>query len=396
MIHFYLFFILVYFLQGIKGLPSQPLYYLMRETWKLPVSTIAYIGALTTIPWIIKPLYGLISDLFPIRRKRTKYYLLFNYCSMTILGIIIWIFGLNLVTLIITNLLFALFIASSDVFCDSVMCQYEKKYNMQGKLIVCQWSSIEIAALITSLGGAYIAKYFDYKLAYGLYSIFPFIMFIYLLKYFKEEDTLPKQRPEVLKNIKKALKHKQLWLSLAFLFYFYLSPSFGIPLMVKMREVLHIDKMFIGVLGMTGTIFGLLGYILYFFKFHKFNLKKMLYFTVIFSFISSLFYLYIPNQWILLIYNIIFGTIGAILHIVILTYCAKITPDGAEGFTYAGITSILNAGSMGSSALGGFLYPRVGYNNLVLISAFATLACIFFMPYLKIGGKNGHKKRITI
>jgi len=384
---FYLFFILVYFLQGIKALPSQALYYLMREDWGLTVQKIAYIGAISTIAWVIKPVYGLISDLLPIRRKRTKYYLLFNYFAMVVLGVWIYFCGLNLNTLIATNILFGLFLASSDVFCDSVMCQKEKEFNMQGKIQSVQWFAIGVAGLITSLGGAYIAKYYNYRIAYILFTVFPAIMFVYLLKTYKEKDST-KKSVEVLRNIKKAIKNKQLWVALVFLFCFYLSPSFGVPLMVKMREVLHIDKMFIGLLGTVGTIFGLIGYALYFFKVHKFALKPMLYLMVMVSAITTLFYLYIPNQWVLLGYNIVFGTIGAIIHLIILSYCAKITPEGAEGFTFAGIMSILNGGAMGSSALGGFLYPKVGYNNLVIISAVMTALCLIFIPRLKIGLKN--------
>jgi len=384
---FYIFFILVYFLQGIKALPSQALYYLMREDWGLTVQKIAYIGAISTIAWVIKPVYGLISDLLPIRRKRTKYYLLFNYFAMVVLGVWIYFCGLNLTTLIATNILFGLFLASSDVFCDSVMCQKEKEYNMQGKIQSVQWFAIGVAGLITSLGGAFIAKYYNYRIAYILFTIFPAIMFVYLLKNYKEKDST-KKSVEVLANIKKAFKNKQLWVALAFLFCFYLSPSFGVPLMVKMREVLNIDKMFIGLLGTVGTIFGLIGYALYFFKVHKFELKGMLYLMVMVSAIMTLFYLYIPNQWVLLAYNIAFGTVGAIIHLIILSYCAKITPEGAEGFTFAGIMSVLNGGAMGSSALGGFLYSRVGYNNLVVISAVMTVLCLIFIPKLKLGLKN--------
>jgi len=156
--------------------------------------------------------------------------------------------------------------------------------------------------------------------------------------------------------------------------------------MIKMRETLHIDKMFIGLLGTVGTTFGIIGYILYFFKIYKFNLKKLLYFAVLFSGLTTFCYLYIPNQWTLLVYNILFGTIGAIIHLTILSHCAKITPKGNEGFTFAGIMSILNLGSMFSGYLGAFLYDKIGYNNLVIISALFTIVCVFFIPKLRVDG----------
>jgi len=157
--------------------------------------------------------------------------------------------------------------------------------------------------------------------------------------------------------------------------------------------VMGIDKMFIGFLGSVSTTFGLLGYALYFFKAHKFNLRRMLYFTVLFSASTTLCYLWIPSKWTLLTYNVMFGSIGAITHLIILAYSAKITPDGNEGFTFAIITSVLNLGAAGSGLLGGALYERfcmyfsqlMAYNILVVISAVFTFACLFFIPYLKIG-----------
>ena len=62
----YLLFSFIYWNQGIWGLKASPLYYLMREDWGLSVSNIALIGCLTTLPWTIKILYGIIIDTVPL------------------------------------------------------------------------------------------------------------------------------------------------------------------------------------------------------------------------------------------------------------------------------------------------------------------------------------------
>lgn len=381
----YLLFSFVYFIQGIWSLKTAPLYYLQREVWGLTVSQIALIGCVTTIPWVIKPLWGMIVDSFPLGKKKTKYWLILNYSVISILSIIIWLFGLNYWTLIITGFVFGLTFAFSDVGADAFVCILEKKFNLSGKLQSISWFSLSVAGLVTSLGGAWIAKYHDYKLAFLLCATFPLAMIYFLVKHHKEPDVEPKKLniPQ-LKLFWKALFNKTLVVPMAFLFCFFLSPSFGTPLMVQMREVLHMDKMMIGFLGSVGTVFGLIGYLLYFFKLYKLDLTKLLYFSVIFGAFSTLWYLHIPNQWWLLGYNVILGTVGAISHLVILAYVAKITPKGYEALVFAGLCSVLNLGSMGSGYIGGFLYDSIGFNWLVIISSIFTLCCLFFVPHLKL------------
>lgn len=381
----YLLFSFIYWNQGIWGLKSAPLYYLQREIWGLSVFQIALIGMITTIPWTIKPLWGIIVDSFPLFRKKAKYWLILNYSIIASLSFFIAIFGLNYWTLITTGFLFGICFAWNDVAGDGFVCILEKKYHLQGKLQAISWFSLSLAGLTTSLGGAWIAKYYDYKLAFLLCAISPAIMIYFIFKKHDEPDVKPKKvDKKQLKEFVKIFFQKKLLLPMLFLFFYFLSPSFGTPLMVQMREVLQMDKMMIGFLGSVGTVFGLLGYIFYFFKAHKFNLKKLLYFSVGFGCFSTLWYLWIPNQWWLLGYSVILGTVGAISHLVILAYVAKITPKGYEALVFAGLCSVLNLGSMGSGYLGGFLYDFTSFNTLVIISAIFTFLCLFLIPYLNL------------
>jgi len=384
----YIFFAFVYFLQGIWGLKSAPLYYLQREVWHLSVANIALIGCIITIPWTIKPLFGIIVDSFPLLKKKCKYWLILNYSIIFVISMLVAIFGLTVHTLILTGFLTGLAFAFSDVGADGLVCVLEKKHNLQGKLQAISWTAISLAGLITSLGGAWISKYFDYRLAFLICAIFPLFMVIFLITKYEEPDAKGKKldKAQLLKFVK-VVFNKQLAIPVAFLFFYYLSPSFGTPLMVTMRETMHMDKMMIGLLGATGTVFGILGYVLYFFKFHKCNMRKLLYFSVIFGGISTLWYLWIPNQWWLLAYSIILGTVGAVSHLVLLAYVAKTTPKGYEAIVFAMLCSVLNLGAMGSGYIGGLLYDMIGFNTLVIISAIFTFACLFFIPHLKLEEK---------
>src|SRR5262244_4557223 len=73
------FFALVYVVEGIGqtgGLIAQPLNYFLKQTYGwTPVQVTAYLTVLN-LPWIIKPVYGIVSDFLPIFGYRRKSYLL--------------------------------------------------------------------------------------------------------------------------------------------------------------------------------------------------------------------------------------------------------------------------------------------------------------------------------
>jgi len=390
----FLFFILVYANQGISSLPGDCIYYLTRESWLLTASQIGMIGFIIGIPWCIKIFWGALIDYFPIKGYRAKYYLYFNYVATLLVYLYIIVYGFNFWSLIISGFLINCFIALSDTANDSQMVILEQKYKLQGKLQSLQWSSLAIAGLAVSLGGAFIAQYFpepfNYKIAYGLAGIIPLITLIYLFKSYKEKPIIERKNPKkILEDLKKILDPKLLF-ALLFIACFQLCPSFGTALKIKMREELMIGKLFIGVLGATGTVLGLIGYALYYWKFHKCNMRKLLYFMVVFSALTNLFYLYLPNKWFIVGYNIAFGAFGGITFMTLLSYFANLVPKGSEGMIYAFITSLSNLCARAGSWIGGVIFDHWGYSTNVIISTILTLCCVFIIKHLTLDKLDNH------
>jgi MFS family permease len=382
-LRYYIFFAIIYAIQGISGLPGQAVYYLMREDWGWSISTIQYIGAITMIPWIIKPLYGLFSDLVPWGGYRTRRYLIANYLLIILTCGYVVCFGLSYHIILLTGLLVGFALAFNDVACDSVMVRAEQKAGTLGKIQAVQWTSIGIVSLLVSLGGAYIAKYYGFRLAYALMAVLPIFGLWFIWRYHNEEKTKATRSWGQVKTMFGGFKDKRLILGALFLYALYLPPSFGTPLMAYMREVMHIDKMFIGLLGTLGTATEVLGFLVYLKWGFKWDMYKKLYWCIILSSISSLAYLYIPNQWWLLMYGMVFGGLVGIIHLTILSYAAKIVPKGSEGFIFAGLMSILNLGSQTSITLGGLLYGSLGFHGLVVLSGIVSLLPIFVVHLLR-------------
>ncbi|KKN47009.1 hypothetical protein LCGC14_0667010 [marine sediment metagenome] len=382
---YYILFSLIYFGQGIYHLPGQAVELWLKNILCMAYGDIEKLLGLISIPWMIKPLYGLLSDAFPIFGYRRKSYLVINYTLILLTSLYVFFFGLTLPLFIVIGILCAAAFAFNDVACDGIMVEKGQKYNMTGAFQSVQWGTISATGIITGLLGGYIANNFDYKLGYLLTSIFIALILAYTIKFYKESKRKGKFNRKAIIAIKEGLKNKQLWLSVAFLFCLWFSPSFGSIFRNEIqRDALKFNEMFIGILGTTGSGMALLGAIVYYNICKKVNLKLLLYVSIIVGSITTFCYLYYPNWIIALVYAVVFGTFGGISHLVVLDFAAKITPRESEAFIFAGICSVLNFSSMCSRFAGGYLYPVLGLNSLIIISGVLTLACLLFIPKLQI------------
>jgi hypothetical protein len=58
-------------------LPNLSITFLLKDTFGLGAAQTAMFFSITVIPWLVKPVYGLISDFVPLfGRKRKSYFLL--------------------------------------------------------------------------------------------------------------------------------------------------------------------------------------------------------------------------------------------------------------------------------------------------------------------------------
>jgi predicted MFS family arabinose efflux permease len=373
--------IIAYGNQGLSSLPDQCLYYLLRENWGLNAATLGWVSWVTGLAWYCKILFGWIADKF----NDTKRTLAICYSLMLLTYLFIIFFGLNLLTIIVTGLLINFCIAQSDVVVDKQMVMAEQEYKLQGRLQSVQWTALGVAGLVVALGGAWVAKYFpdhiNYRIAYGFAGTLPIAMLVYLFTKYKEQ----KRKTKKLLVIK-GLKSKRFIIGLLFIACLNFAPSFGTALMIRVREHMGVDKMFLGYLGAMGTVLGIIGYAIYYKWAYKFPMKKMLIFMVIFTAITNLFYLYLPNQWVLALYNLAFGAVGGVTFMTLLAFFITIIPKGSEAIFYAIITSVHNFTARGGNFFGGIIYDKFGYSSTVVLSSAFTIVCLAFIPMLQIKG----------
>ena len=130
----------------VGGLIAQPLnYYLKTAQGWTPVQITAFV-TLFNIPWIIKPLYGLISDFVPLFGYRRKSYLLL--ANVAAIGGFFWVTQLSAPSnLFIALMVTAYAMAISSTLCGAVLVENGQRLHESGSFVNQQWLWFNIAAM---------------------------------------------------------------------------------------------------------------------------------------------------------------------------------------------------------------------------------------------------------
>jgi MFS family permease len=400
------FFGLAYFTQHFAqaGLISQPLTFYLKEVLGFGPKAVTEYLAILTIPWMIKPLYGLISDFIPLFGYRRKSYLLLLNLLAT--GGFLAITGLTGANEIIFALVLTAFgTAMSDVIIDALMVELGQKTGQTKAFQAQQWLWFYTASIITSIAGGFFAQHFGP--AQGLHyaalvtAAAPLTLLAASWFIVKEEKTKADlvQLKATAGSLWNAAKSKTLWIVIGFLAFWQFSPSFGTPQYYYMTDVLKFPQDFIGTLGAIGSVGSVIAALVYKkYLAPKYTTKQLLFASVGIGVIGTLSYLFLADnfaatwlaqivdpKWTAMFLSFTIGGASLVAVLTVLNLAAEACPKRVEGLTFALLMSVYNLAAQGSSIIGGRLYEdwfNMSLTPLILVSAVATFLCIFLIPLL--------------
>jgi MFS family permease len=401
----------VYFTQGIEGLPGLSLFFYLKESLHFNVSTIMYIGSITTLAWLIKPVLGFFIDNYLTKK---------TFIILSLIGSIFisLFFGLTPILplfLLVAMLMLANFnSAIRDISVDGIMCVEGKETNNCDRIQTIQWICITIAGIITGLLGGYIADHYSYKLGY-LFLIPVYLIIIGIVLKYKtnvpknktEEscttcfhktycgycaslwcEDYKKERLNLLQSIcsyKELFTNKQFLLGAAFLFVYNFAPGFGTPLMFIQRDVFKWSGSFMGLLAAISSILSIIGAVIYFKYSKKLNIKKCLFWSVFIVGLTNICYLYFTPVS-AIVYTFLFSFLSMFIFLNLMTFMAKSTLNGKEATSFALLCSINNLSATLSTLTGAWLFPLIGLKTIIIIAACSAFLSLPILKRLEIKG----------
>ncbi|HVY18261.1 MAG TPA: MFS transporter [Rhodopila sp.] len=387
------FFAIVYAVEGIgqakAGILGQPITYYLKQVmgWE-PVQISASLAVLD-VPWVIKPLWGAISDFVPLFGYRRRTWLV--AANLLGIGAFAWVAILGGGTLLVPALVVtALAMAVSSTLCGALLVETGQKHNGSASFVNQQWLWFNIAQMLAVLLAGWLIEVMSpsgaLRASAWIAAVAPMAIIgsVWMIEEDRAAIDLASLRVRFVALLT-AFRTRNLYLVMGFLFLYYFSPGFGTPLYFVMTDQLHFSQGFIGILSSIGAGGWILGGLLHKTALTKLSHPALLRLSILGGVVATLAYLLLVGPVSAVLISILGGVTSMIAFIATLSLAADSCPEGAEGFAFAGMMSILNLAQPLGDTLGSVLYEHVFDHRLpalIVVSAVATGLVIFLVPYM--------------
>jgi folate/biopterin transporter len=404
--------------------------FFLKDDLGLSPAEVASMVGITMLPWTVKPLYGLISDGFPIFGYRRRPYLLLS----SVLGIFAWVSMGSWVTtpfwaiaMIATG---AVSLAFSDAIADALIVQRARLEPDAdaGSLQSFSWIASSIGAIISAYLSGYLLEHFGARLVFEITAFLPLLVGIsaFAIADYPMSNIFivvpdpansannslkPTSDGNLSRNsqiwmslksnlvqLRQAFTNKAIWLPAAFLFCWQATPSADTAFFYFTTNELNFNPEFLGTVKFVASWAGLIGVWMFQRFFKGVPTRKIFFWTTIISTLLGLTSLLlvthanralgIDDRWFSLGDSLILTIAGRIAFMPVLVLAARLCPEGIEATLFALLMSVLNISALFSFQLGAGLTYLLGvsesnFENLWLLVLIANVTSLLPLPLLK-------------
>ena len=431
----------IYFVEGALGLARLAQTFLLKDEMHLGPAELSAISGILVLPWTVKPLYGFLSDGFPLFGYRRRSYLvlagLVGFSSYALLAN--GFSGMvdetsNNMALSVTIALFMLSSASiafSDVVADGIVVQKTREANEQGGdpalaggLQSLCWGSAAIGGLISAYFSGSLLETMSPRQVFGIASFLPLIVALMSLsieekpidkgvridattsngssiEIFDRNDKLVSVKQQI-SDLWEALRQPSIFKPVLFIFLWQATPTSEGAMLYFLTNDIGFGPEFLGRVRLVTAASSLFGVWLYQNSLRTVPIKDVLLWTSIVSVPLGLTQLLlishynrnigIPDAAFVFGDDVALSILGELAFLPTLVLAARLCPAGVEAVLFATLMSIYNGASTIGTELGAGLTKLLGvtesdFSNLALLTIICNVSSL--LPLVFIGWLDG-------
>jgi MFS family permease len=392
-----LFFAIVYLVEGTGqarvGIVYQPLTHYLKDLGWTALQVAAYFAVLN-FPWVIKPVFGLVSDFVPLFGYRRKSYLIIaSLCAVAAFAVIARQAEPGAIALPLLLTSYAM--ATASTLCGALLAENGQAFRLSSTFVSQQWLWFYIAIMASSFAGGALVETLPaltaLQVAAAIAAVAPLAVVLASLLLLDERKvgaSAPEMR-RTFQSLVTATRSGRLWIVALFLFLYSFAPGFGTPLYYFMTDELKFSQSYIGVLGAIASAGWIAGALAHRFLLSGLSSKALLNLSIVLGTLSVASFLLLADPVMAAIVTFANGVALMIATIASLTLAADNCPKRAEGFAFAGLMSIMNLAELASTAVGAWLYDHVfdqQLGPLIIVSAVSMAFTLVLVPLLRLDG----------
>ena len=419
---------LVYFVQGILGLSRLAKEFFVKDELGLDPAAASLIFTVSSFPWLVKPLWGFVSDAVPLFGYRRKSYL-------ALCGVLGTVGGVALATVVddvpsaaVAFTLGSLSTAFADVVIDGVVVARAREAESPaagGALQSLCWGSVAFGGILSAYYSGSLIETNGTRFVFGVTAMFPLLIACAaaLVRedpardadegtfYENENDNVEGNvAPRRVKGSARALelgttlwsvgKRRAIWAPALFVFLWQATPNPGTAMFYFQTNQLGFQPEFLGRVALARAVAALAGVCIYNAYLKKTPLKKMFFGSAVAGAGLGLTQLIlvtglnrewgIDDRLFSLGDSVLLTVLGEVSFLPVLVLAARVCPAGVEATLFAALMSVFNAGGVVSGALGAALTSALGVTSenfdnlfwLVLVCNLSSLAPLAGLGWL--------------
>jgi MFS family permease len=391
----YAFFLITYFVQGLVGIVYEPLNYVLKDRLKLTPGEASGFIAWMTLPLLLKPLYGWITDFVPLGRYRRKPHLI---VSALVASAAFFILAEErhhrYVSLLFPMMLSIFAMAFAEAVCGGLLVEDGKERAQTGPYQAIHIGALYLSAILVGFGGGWMTTHLPFPRIFAIAGIMPVAIAAAVLFIHEPETNGPRVR--TTRHFWAFIRTKPFWMLSVTITLWNFYPFLGTVQFYYQSNVLRLNPQWIGSLMTVGSVAGLIGSA----AFWKFSRAHDLYswfsYGPILMTMVSLSYVFYLGPVSVTCVEAIFGFGSVFFRLALLDLIARSCPTDAEATTYALFLAFFDVAMYGSNALGGKLYDflqaalsgqahrdQLSAIVLIVMGSLCTLACRWTLPIVK-------------
>lgn len=397
----------VYFIQGVLGLAQLAVKFFLKDDLGLSPTRMAALSGIIALPWVIKPLFGFLSDGVPIAGYRRRPYLILA----GILGSLAWIALATIArdgwTATVFLILTSVSVATSDVIIDSIVVERARRESVaqSGSMQSLMWIVWAIGGLLTAYLSGWLLARFGSQTVFAITAVFPLVVTAIAGLIAEKPIIHQEENPQNFARIRQTvtlisqtIRQKYILLPTLFICLWQITPTADTAFFYFQTNELKLGPEFLGLVQAGGNLAILSGTFLYQAFFKTIPFRKILGWSIVLSSVLGMTTLLlvthanrslgIPDRWFCLGDSFILRLTAHLSFLPVFVLSARLCPVGIEATIFAFLVSLFGLSAMMATESGALLTHWLGispsnFENLWILVVIANLLTLLPLPLLR-------------
>ncbi len=353
----------------------------------------------------MKPVFGVITDAFPLFGTRRKAYLIGGATLASLAWLVMAIIPHDYGHLLTVAIILNVFMVVCSTVIGGYMVETAQAVSGSGRLTALRQLVSQACSIFVGPLSGFLASIAFAWTAGASAAVVALLVPVSMLFLHERRKPAPgavrgvRQRPR--SSFATSPPARTMWGAAGLMLLFYIAPGFGTAMFYRQQNELHMTTQMQGFLGLIAGICGVAAALGYGLACRRWNLRTLLVVSMTAGTIANLLYLFYSSYDRAMVIDGVNGLGYTLAELALMDLAVRATPAGSEGLGFALMVSVRNFALFGTDWFGSMLIEsyHVSLDTLIWANSIMTaitVPLVFLLPAIIVGLRDAERSEQAI